>query len=323
MREDAGVPEPGIPSMRFSPRSKILVVVSVVVLTAWNLHANHKTTADLNIADRTVLFLTAPIQKAVVWTLGGTVDLFGGYVDLVHVKRDNAELLRRLDGWEGMEARAREMELQNQRLRGLVGLREQAGIPSIGAEVIGWGTSDRFRVVRIDRGRADGLMPGLGVIDARGVVGQVLYTSAGAADVLLMSDASSNLAARLQESRLRGIVRGNGRWIGSLEFVNRQDAAEVDEGDLVVTSGDNTIFPAGIPVGRVTTVEVADTGQFLSVILDPASELADLQEVIVLLEPGSPFVGPVEFLPMIGWGGDDYGPPLPAVEDPPDDGEAP
>ncbi len=299
--------------MRVSTRTKIVVVILLVILTGWNLHANHKVDDDLNIADRTVLFVTAPVQRAVRWVLGGITSVFSGYVDLVHVKRENEELLERVAGWETLEAKVRELELENTRLRQLAELRERAAVPSLGAEVIGWGTSDRFRVVRIDRGRAHGLEPGLGVIDTSGVVGQVLHTSAGAADVLLLSDASSNLAARLQETRLRGIVRGNGRWSASLEFVNRQDADAVHEDDLVVTSGDNAIFPAGIPVGRVTTVEVAETGQFLTVTLRPASDLANLQEVLVLLESSAPFGEELEFMPMPGSiaGHEPYGPPLP------------
>ncbi len=309
--------------MRLSTRTKLVIALLFVVLTAWNLHANRKQSSDLNIADRTVLFVTAPLQRALRWTVGGIGGVFSGYVDLIHVKRDNTELRERLAGWESMEAQVRELEIENDRLRRLANLRERADVPSVGAQVIGWGTSDRFRVVRIDRGRAHGLAPGLGVIDARGVVGQVLHTSAGAADVLLMSDASSNLAARVQETSLRGLARGDGRWGATLEFVNRQDAGAVREGELVVTSGDNAIFPAGIPVGRVTRVEVADTGQFLTVGLEPSSDLANLRELLVLLEPGVPFGEELEFLPMPGAvaGHEPYGPPLPVGPPPAEPGE--
>ena len=308
--------------MRLSIRTKLAIALLLVALTTWNLHANRKESDDLNIADRTVLFITAPIQRVLRWSVGGIGSFFSGYFDLVHVKRDNETLQDQLAGWESMEARVRELEIENDRLRQLADLRARADVPSVGARVIGWGTSDRFRVVRIDRGRAHGLEPGLGVIDARGVVGQVLHTSAGAADVLLMSDASSNLAARLQETSLRGIARGDGRWSASLEFVNRQDSDAVLEGDLVVTSGDNAVFPAGIPVGRVNRVEVADTGQFLTVALEPSSDLADLRELIVLLAPGIPFGEELEFLPMPGAvaGHEPYGPPMP-VGPPPAGGE--
>lgn len=291
-----------------------MIVLLLVVLTGWNLHANHKVESDLHFADRMILFITAPVQKAVHWAMGGVGSVFSGYVNLVGVEKENDELRARVAGWESLETRVRELELENERLRQLAELQARAAVPSVGAEVIGWGTSGRFRVVRIDRGKAHGLRPGLGVIDSRGVVGQVLHTSAGAADVLLMSDASSHLAARLQETRLRGIVRGDGRWASSLEFVNRQDANAVQEGDLVVTSGDNAVFPAGIPVGRVASVEVAQTGQFLTVKLRPASDLSNLQEVVVLLEPGTPFRDEVPFLPAPGVAFEDesYGPPAPA-----------
>ncbi len=311
--------------MRISTRTKIVIALLLVVLTGWNLHANHKVQQDLNFADRMILFITAPVQKAVHWSLGGLGAVFSGYVDLVGVEKENAALREQVAGWESMEIRLRELELENERLRRLADLRARAAVPSVGAEVIGWGTSGRFRVVRIDRGRAHGLRPGLGVIDASGVVGQVLHTSAGAADVLLLSDASSNLAARLLETRLRGIVRGDGRWHASLEFVNRQDATAVREDDLVVTSGDNAVFPAGIPVGRVASVEVAETGQFLTVTLRPASDLSNLQEVVVLLEPGTSFGDEVHFLPRTGEEAEDeaYGPPSPISPPLPPEGQDP
>jgi len=291
------------PLMRISTRTKVIVSVLLVFLTGWNLYANGKNLRDRNIADRTVLFVTAPIQKALTWCVNGVGCVFSGYVDLVGVRRENQDLAARLDGWDALETELRELELENQRLRELTGLRERLALDTVSAEVIGWGTSSRFRVVRIDRGRATGLAPGQRVIGAHGAVGQVLHTSAGAADVLLLSDVSSNVAVRFQETRLRGILRGNGRWGAGLELIARQDVGDVSEQDLLVTSGDDGVFPAGIPAGRVSYVLVEETGHFLTVDVVPVEQLASLHEVMVLV--GAPPGTDVELVWMP--------PPMPEV----------
>ena len=284
--------------MRVSTRTKIIIVALLLVLAGWNLYANSRDPADLNVLDRTVLFITSPVQKAVTWTFRGIGGVFSGYVDLVGVKKENEELGALLDGWEALEAKNEELERQNQRVRELAGLRERMAVPTTGAQVIGWSTSSRFRTVRIDRGRADGLTPGLAVVGPRGVVGQVLDTSAGYADVLLLSDASSGLGGRLQDSRIRGIVAGNGRWGARLDFVTRQEAGAVKEGDLVITSGDDGIFPSGLPVGRAAVVRTEATGQFLSVEIEPSEPLSSLEEVLVILHPATALPEHFEFDPI-------------------------
>ena len=274
--------------MRISTRGKIALSLLLVVLTGWNLYANSRDPRDRNIADRTVLYVTAPVQKALTWCVSGLGRLFSGYVELVGVKQENEELTRQMETWSALDARNRELELENERLRELVGLRDVVGYQSVSAEVIGWGTSSRYRVVRIDRGRAHDVRPGQPVIGVHGAVGQVLHTSAGAADVLLLSDMSSNVAVRLETTRLRGIVCGDGRWEGSLEYIARQDVGAVEVGERLVTSGDDGVFPSGIAVGYVSSVEVEETGHFLSVAVEPAEPLASLEEVIVLVEPVTP-----------------------------------
>jgi len=273
--------------MRISTRGKVALCILRGILTGWNLYANSRDPRDRNIADRTVLYVTSPVQKALTWCVSGMGSLFSGYLDLVGVKQENERLAEQLQTWSALEARNRELELENERLRELAGLREAVGYRSVSAEVIGWGTSSRYRVVRIDRGRAHDVQPGQAVIGVHGAVGQVLHTSAGAADVLLLSDMSSNVAVRLETSRLRGIVCGDGRWKGSLEYIARQDVGAVEVGEPLVTSGDDGVFPSGIPVGHVAQVAVEETGHFLSVEVEPAEALASLEEVIVLVEPVS------------------------------------
>lgn len=298
MRNDAVTLDRWPPfGMRVSTRTKIIVVSLLLLLAGWNLYANSKDPADHNLVDRSVLFVTSPVQKAVTWVFRGIGEGFGGYVDLVGVERRNRELEALLDGWDALEARNAELEGQNRRLRELAGLRERMAVPTVGAEVIGWSTSSRFRTVRIDRGRSDGLQPGLAVIGPAGVVGQVLDTSGGSADVLLLSDASSGLGGRLQRTRIRGIVAGNGRWGARLDFVSRQESGAVAQGDLVVTSGDDGVFPGGLPVGRVSEVRTEATGQFLSVEIEPAQPLASLEEVLVLLDPAAALPEDFEFDP--------------------------
>jgi rod shape-determining protein MreC len=141
------------------------------------------------------------------------------------------------------------------------------------------------------------------VISAAGAVGQVLRVSEQFADVLLLTDGLSTVGAVLQESRLRGVAAGQGGEFIELGFVRRRELHAVEAGHLVISSGEDGLFPEGVPLGRVTEVRAPETGLFLEITLESVADLDRIEEVLVIVDSG---VGAFHF-PQVQ---------LPAAQDP-------
>lgn len=177
-----------------------------------------------------------------------------------------------------------EAALENQRLTSLLGFVQTNGLKTLGARVIGQPT-DYSRVITIDRGSADGVTVAMPVVGAAGVVGQTIEVTAHTAQVRLITDADSGVAALIQTNRAAGIVRGSVEGVLELDFVGRDTVVKV--GDLVVTSGIGGIYPKGLLIGEVTKIENLPSNLYQTIRLAPAGDFSKLEEVLVLLGTAS------------------------------------
>jgi rod shape-determining protein MreC len=117
------------------------------------------------------------------------------------------------------------------------------------------------------------------VLVPEGIVGQVFLVSGNAARILLVSDHNSGVDALVQRSRARGIVQGTVDGGCGLKYVKRTEDLQV--GDAVITSGADGIFPKGLPIGRVTSVDKRGRGLFQSAEVQPRVDFEQLEEVLV------------------------------------------
>lgn len=177
-----------------------------------------------------------------------------------------------------------ELRLENARLRRLLGFVEETSARAVAARIIAVDASSWFRTVEIDRGYQDGVVEGLPVVDAAGLVGRVVRSAPRSARILLITDASSAVAVLVQDQRIRGVCRGQGGAL-ALDFALVQD--EIQIGDGVVTSGLGGVFPKGLVVGYVRSVRREQFGLFQTVEVEPAVDFEHLEEVLVLLGEGS------------------------------------
>ena len=267
-------------------------ILAVLGLLGWHVHARAKPSSQTSAADRTLLAVTGPLQKGLSGLGRGLAGGVNQYLLLSRVSIENKKLYGELDSARGSLAELAELRLENERLRQLHGLRARVPSRSVGASVIGRGVSTRFHTLRIDRGSSAGLRAGQAVLARGGAVGQILRVSKSFADVLLLTDGLSTVGAVLQESRLRGVAAGQGGEFLELGFVRRREQHAVAVGQLVVSSGEDGLFPEGVPLARVSDVKVPATGLFLEITLESVADLNRVEEVLVLLEEG---VGPFQF----------------------------
>jgi rod shape-determining protein MreC len=207
------------------------------------------------------------------------------YVYLVDVKRDNdrlrAENARLLEDNNRLLAAATE----NRRLRRLLQLRDELRGNLLSAQVIGKEVSPYFRVTRVvlDRGERDHVRPGMPVITADGLVGQIRRTYSRYADVLLTADKTSAIDVVVQRNGARGMLKGTGaeeNYVCQLEQLSRDD--DVQPGDVVVTSGLGQRFPASILVGEIKEVVKREYGLYQEATVVPAVHFSRLEEVLIL-----------------------------------------
>lgn len=254
----------------------VSLLLATLLLYSYNLRQRGATT----FFERAVLTLAAPLQEGLDTTVGSIGKLWSNYIWLVDTRQQNLRLLQENRELLGELNQVEEIRLQNERLRKLLAFVDEIDRPALPAQVIGEDASSWARTVVINKGSKSGLRDGLAVVAAEGVVGRVIKTAANSARVLLITDASSAVAALVQRTRTRGVARGLGVDL-TLDYALR--SADIVEGDLLVTSGMGGVFPKGLTLGRVTGVEKDQFGLFQDVSVAPAADFSRLEEVLVIL----------------------------------------
>jgi rod shape-determining protein MreC len=255
-------------------------LLAALVIFSLNVPRNR----DANFIERGVMNLFAPVLKPVANISGIVENIWDGYISLVNVRRENERLHASIKELGSHLAAGDEALLENQRLDKLLNMKGSIKPPTLAATVVGEDVSSWFRTLLIDRGASSGLRVGMAVLAADGVVGQVVKVASDTSRVLLLTDHASGIAATIQRSRARGVVKGKGEGLCSLEFTTREEDVKV--GDLVVTSGIGGVYLKGLPIGEVTMVKRGQYGIFQTVTIRPSVNIAHLEELLVVLRGG-------------------------------------
>lgn len=172
---------------------------------------------------------------------------------------------------------------ENARLRGLLGAARRGGLDVQLAPILDIDLDPTRQRLVLDAGSRDGVHAGQSVIDAGGLVGQVIAVRPRNAIVLLLTDPDHAVPVMVARTGVRLVAYGKGRS-GSLELANIPLSADVKVGDEVITSGIGGRFPAGFPVGRITSLHPDDSHGFLVGTLVPAAQLDRGRDVLLLRE---------------------------------------
>jgi len=232
-------------------------------------------------ASELVTVAVTPVQGLLVRIHRSALDFWANYVEWKSVRRENTVLREENEHLRVQALQAGETREENVRLRRLLVLRDRLPLATVSGEVIGREAGGWVRSLTVNRGRGDGIAQQTPVIVPDGLVGRVVQVHRAAAVVQLLNDPASTVGAVVQRTRTAGLVEGDAGGTVRFKFMAR-DGTSVATGDLVVTSGLGTLFPKGLPVGRVVKIEDKGSALFHFAVLAPAVDFSRVEEVLLV-----------------------------------------
>ena len=234
----------------------------------------------LELLRRGLSLFTHPVQQAAHIP----VDLFqngAGYVSsLANLQEENARLKHaQLDGAEDL-MRTRQLEAENERLRKLLDVKQRQKANGRVAQIL-YAARDPFsRRVIVDKGQQDKITAGQPAVDHAGLIGQVTRIFPFVSEVTLITDKDQAVPVQIVRNGLRSVVFGLGD--GQLELRFMPANADVQNGDILVTSGLDGIFLPGLPVAKVVHIERDTSYSFARIYCAPIAGVENFGEIMIL-----------------------------------------
>lgn len=269
-------------------RNRRIIVASIgILLPLFLLYVHGRHPRKTTIIERGLIAVTAPAQKAAHGLVSGLGDLWSGYIALVDLAEDNAALQAELMVARKDAAARVGLEAENARLRAELDFKKaRRDLRLAGAHIIGKDLSPYGRVIRIaiDVGTDSEVTEGMPVVSAMGLVGRILRVSGTLAEVLLTVDARSTVNVRVVDKGVIGTITGTSspyNYVARMSYLHRTATLAVD--DLLVTSGHDKLFPPGLQVGTIRSIEERQRGLEYELQVTPTVNFADLEVVQVVL----------------------------------------
>ncbi|HSB16594.1 MAG TPA: rod shape-determining protein MreC [Bryobacteraceae bacterium] len=254
----------------------LLVLFAQLILLAYQV----RTDQDVRLIRIWAVSAVTPVARVLEGARTATVHFFEDYLLFAKASEENRHLRAELG----------RLKMENQSLRSELGTAERAKLLSayrerqpsrtVAARIIGTGAGSSSKVVFVDRGSADGVRRGMAVITPDGIVGKVTESFPTASQVLLITDPTFAAGVVSENHRVMGTLKGTGKPDCIVDYLQIEE--RVDVGEWFYTSGDDRVFPRGIPVGKVVS-----TGQgkvFKDVVVMPSGPRNGLEEVLIVLE---------------------------------------
>lgn len=195
------------------------------------------------------------------------------------IKEENLRLKKEITELKLQIQKDEEIRLENKRLKNLLHVKEKGSSVVAIAKVISSGLRKWPAIILINKGKQDGIKKNMAVRTSDGLVGKVIDVLPEFSRVLLLTDPSFSVSVRIQPSRIEGIVSGKGNGQCILKYVLKEE--KIEQGQLLVTSGLDGLFPEGIPVGYLDNIEGVDE-LFVTFNVKPVIKLNRIEEVMII-----------------------------------------
>jgi rod shape-determining protein MreC len=279
-------------------RRAVLVVLLGVSLVLLTVYFSEPVGGGLHAVQRGAGEALSPLEEGAARAFKPFSDLAGWVGDVADAKKENKQLKTEVETLHAQLAQLATDKREADQLRQLTGLSANlpAGTKTVTARVIAHSPTVWYATIQVDKGRADGVRTNQPVMTAGGLAGRVIATTGGTSRVALITDASSAVSAEIMPKGVAGIVKPE---IGGkdliLDFIPK--GSRVRKGEVVVTSGFKdgeleSLFPRGIPIGKVGSVNQDQLEVYQRVRVHPYADLRRMDFVqIVTGNPTGPVAG--------------------------------
>lgn len=289
-----------------APARVKVTVFALISIALLMIDSRLHTLATVRQATGTVLY---PFQMAAMLPRDALASMGGYFSSLSALQKEVNELKARQVANAQALQQAQLHVAENNRLRKLMGAREVVATPTLMTEILYDARDPSTRKVIIDRGTRQGVAAGLPVIDDAGVVGQVTRVFPFTSEVTLLTDKEQAIPVQVLRNGLRSVAYGRGQS-GQLDLRFMTPNADIVVGDVLVTSGMDGIYPAGLAVARVVQVESSAAGAFGRIVCQPLAGISRHRQLLVLMalpempqrpadEPAAPKAGKKAALPRM------------------------
>jgi rod shape-determining protein MreC len=254
----------------------VLVIMAQLVLLAYQVKSGN----DVRLIRVWAVTAVTPLARTLEGIRSGVTNFIGNYITLHDTRQQNREIREQL-GKLKMENQFLRSELSTaDRARALSVFQSRTQSRTLAARVIGTGAGAGSKVVFVDRGSVSGVEKGMAVVTPDGIVGKVIAAFPVTSEVVLVTDSSFAAGVISQKSHAHGILRGQGSGTCRVEGVQNEEKVEV--GEWFYTSGDDRVFPKGMPAGQVKVVRPGSP--FEEIFVEPSGLQNGLEEVLIVLE---------------------------------------
>lgn len=257
---------------------KYFVLLAVLLLLFWLVTLQVKA-GRFRVLERPVLAVNSLLERIVTWPYRTVRSVLSGYVLLVRTERENRRLHDELRQLRLENQITTELMAENERLRDVLGFQKQAPPRSVVAQILAKDLGPASSTFTLNKGSDSGMEKDRAVITADGVVGRIQSVLAGTSKVQLITDPGSTVAVRVSRNREEGLLEGKLDRC-ALKYVSYY--VDIQEGDILIASGLDGIYPKGVPVAVVTLVRKQEARSFQTVYARPVVPFTRIEEVLVV-----------------------------------------
>jgi len=257
----------------------ILILAALVVMKNTGLKIDPVLPLEGSLRD-----VFAPAQKVSMTAARWLGNFFSFPVALINSTWQNKELNQKIDELQGRLQDFEECRLENERLKKLLVFQTTAhDLKFTAAEVISRDPGNWFKTINVDKGSRQGIQVNMTALLPEGLVGRVVKVSNETAEIMLITDPRSAVSSFIQESRSPGILEGTADTLTRLRMVYIPYDAVVSKEQVIITSGLGSLFPKGIPIGKILEAKKDPTGLYYNATVQPFVDFNRIEEVLIII----------------------------------------
>ncbi len=262
-------------------RQKIFFNVAVLALSLFSLSHRQFSFDRTTAFENFMVDMFSPMQSSVTYVKTRTSNFFEHYIMNINASQNNTKLQKTVADLKDQVFSFEQVSKENKRLKELLQFGGELDLQKVLAQIIAWDANSDFKVLRINKGKADGIELQSSVVTSVGLVGYIFRLTDHYADIITILDPNNRVDALVERTRSHGIVEGYSRNRAIMKYLAGTEPVIL--GDLVLSSGLGNIYPKGLKIGKITKVERESYGITQSIEIEPVVNFSTLEEVVVLV----------------------------------------